>query len=298
MSSNSDADSDIEIIELNKAEEKVETDDEIIILPPKSNITSNAQNKNPQKNVTNSKHPNHLKVLSDDERNNNDLPGRTSTPVEKFQIPIAAFHCERTNKSVKKEAPAQSPVKRKRRGAAQNAIVNIKKNLCDESIFDFDINPDGYGEQMAAKKRRAAAPSTRKKGTKKSESPLKYPTLSIQKRKVGETKEPRRLWSNDQNELSEISDSPKIKKTKTNDNICIVELTPSTFKSSIYKDPAKQLNRMLANASKINEDVKNQTFHPNVSYSYRSFSKNISKHDSHHSNQSNRVSAIHFPFPF
>lgn len=139
--------------------------------------------------------------------------------------------------SMKKNAERKVPLKsdtkkqivsttqqRSRRAAAKKAIEGISKSL-EDSICIPDVTP------------------------------CKWIDLESKKREIGMTKG-RKLWSGAQNQkqIQQQTDdeekSPKKCRRKKDDNN--VELTPTSFRYSIYKDPARHI---LENASRINEDV-------------------------------------------
>lgn len=143
--------------------------------------------------------------------------------------------------------------KRVQRAAAQKAVQGINKSL-ERTIYEFED----------------VQPPVKRKVTNKPQSPVsQYTGIGRMKRTgKGETK-PRKLWSQKENQM-ELNDddsdggggddAQKSKegstKRRLRHNTVDVELTPISFRKSIYNNQDVQISHMLENASRINENVK------------------------------------------
>lgn len=172
--------------------------------------------------------------------------------------------------------------KRKPRASAQKAIGNIKKTLEEEKNSSIFIDSNDSNEDFSPKKRRTTGVRPKKMTTNTS---VRYPTINFGK-KVG-PQPPRRLYPGvemiDLDAIEEQTEPKKRESVKISNAPVDPELTPLSFKSSIYKDTRQIQSRIIDNMNKINQ-INNPNTTPgshrsNVSFSYlKSAVKNASRH--------------------
>lgn len=142
--------------------------------------------------------------------------------------------------------------KRVQRAAAQKAVQGINKSL-EHTIYEFED----------------VQSPVKRKVTNKPQSPVsQYTGIGRMKRTSKGATKPRKLWSQKENEMELNDDSPdgggddaqKSKegptKRRLRHNTCDVELTPTSFRKSIYNNQDVQISHMLENASRINENAR------------------------------------------
>lgn len=148
---------------------------------------------------------------------------------------------------------------RSQRTAAKKAKQGITKSLEEESIYDFEdldaIHPSSRTGSKRNNKPRSPSPIS------------KFIGLGSKNKNTKTVVKARKLYSQKQNEMElnnnssdvdgdDDDDTKKSPKTRRPIEIADVELTPTGFRKSIFKDPEVQKRHMLENASRINEDIK------------------------------------------
>lgn len=207
-------------------------------------------------------------------------------------IPSGSFYGKKTtNAKAPKKVPPPPPIapqseppttpkpgalRRSRRASAQTALGNIRRTL-ELSQFDFDENDDGEVELKRKRPPTTMAPPKKPKRMRKPAEPPKWPVLNIEinKAKNGK-KEPRKLYTID-HDLNDDDDktapkTPKMAKHVKSQQSIAADLTPASFRSSMYADPQRAQHRVLENVMKINARAhkRDETMiNLNVSYSYR-----------------------------
>lgn len=204
-----------------------------------------------------------------------------SMKKQSVEISTGSFYGTKKGNVKDSKKKAIAPVaprapERKRRASAQRALGNIRKTM--EESLEFEENDDGEVvviEKKRTRTTRAADQPKRPKRTKKPEAPPKWPELEIEAKKptIGGKKEPRRLYPIVQHmiELDDydksVPNTPKPVKSAPSRHSS-PELTPVSYKSTIYRDPKQQQHRFFENAMKINERARGEHFNPNASFSY------------------------------
>lgn len=182
----------------------------------------------------------------------------------------------RTKRSSPKKTEAKvfnmPTTKRSQREAAKKAVKGIHKSL-DDTAYEF-IETE------------LPKIDSKRNDKNKPQSPVsKYVGIGSMKRIAEGAVKPRKLWSHDQNQMQlnyesgdDIDDDDKSKKSPTKRRIKTntdVELTPTGFQKSMYENPKVQISCMLANASRINEDIKRITIESTTSEKTADLSRDI-----------------------
>lgn len=156
--------------------------------------------------------------------------------------------------------------KRNARASAQKAKELMKKTFEDDEEASILVDSCSSGDEVSPVKKPAVTKRTRKLAQTSN-----YPVIDITE-KHGPIMPRKLLPINDTDDVSIVENdrakTPAPKPSIKSKWDC--ELTPVSFHSKAYLDAEKQKNRIFENMNKINQQVNDQSFHSNVSFSYRS----------------------------